>query len=384
MLGFSSAALDVTVNQVTFNDVVLNARGASNSTQIAGFLSDTVPVRVTLTAHSELRDVQVKAWIDGFRNDVEAESRTFVLVENSTYSELLNLELPSDIRDVTKSFTLYVRVFDATDNVEYAYNVKMQREAYSLDVLSVDYPLKVSAGDSFPVSVVVENNGFESMDDGFVVVSIPSLGVVSKAYFGDLSPLECDECDNEDSVQKIVNVKLPESVAAGLYEMEIKVYNRDVVLKAVKVINVDTYVSTSVIPTARTQEIRAGETKTYDLIIVNSGNSIKVYNLQTVSGNALSVSAPSVVSVGPQSSVTVPVTVSAAKTADLGSYTFSVSVDGKQTVLNAEVVAGSVVSNSVVALTVVLAVIFVVLLVVLIVLLVRKEKPSEEVETSYY
>ena len=42
------------------------------------------------------------------------------------------------------------------------------------------------------------------------------------------------------------------------------------------------------------------------------------------------------------------------------------------------------VSTSVVALTVILAIIFVVLLAVLVVLLTKKEKPIEEVETSYY
>jgi preprotein translocase subunit SecG len=98
----------------------------------------------------------------------------------------------------------------------------------------------------------------------------------------------------------------------------------------------------------------------------------------------LIVSAPAVVTVGPQSSTTVPISVTASDKADLGSYTFSVLVDGKQTVFGAEIVEGSSVSNPVVVLTVILAIIFVVLLVVLIVLLVRRDKPAEEAETSYY
>ena len=68
--------------------------------------------------------------------------------------------------------------------------------------------------------------------------------------------------------------------------------------------------------------------------------------------------------------------------AELGE-TFSVSVDGSQVSFVANVTSGSV-STSVVALTVILVIVFVVLLVVLIVLLTRKEKPTEEVETSYY
>lgn len=55
--------------------------------------------------------------------------------------------------------------------------------------------------------------------------------------------------------------------------------------------------------------------------------------------------------------------------------------DGDVAVLDGE---SETVSTSVVALTVILAIIFVVLLAVLVVLLTKKEKPIEEVETSYY
>ena len=98
----------------------------------------------------------------------------------------------------------------------------------------------------------------------------------------------------------------------------------------------------------------------------------------------MDVSAPSVVTVGPDSSETVSILVSAKDDAKIGTYTFSVDVDGKQAVFGANVV-GSSTSTSFVALTVVLVIIFLVLLAVLIVLLTtRKEKSTEEVETSYY
>jgi hypothetical protein len=53
-------------------------------------------------------------------------------------------------------------------------------------------------------------------------------------------------------------------------------------------------------------------------------------------------------------------------------------------VFGANVAEASDVSASVVALTVILVIIFIVLLAVLVTLLARKEKPMEEVETSYY
>ena len=122
------------------------------------------------------------------------------------------------------------------------------------------------------------------------------------------------------------------------------------------------------------------------IVIVNSANKVRVFNINAVSGTALSVSVPSVVTVGAGSSVTVPVTVRASNDADVGAYTFSVNVDDETVVFGANVTNGSAsgVSTSVVALTVVLVIIFVVLLIVLIVLLTRKEQTIEEVETSYY
>jgi uncharacterized membrane protein len=129
--------------------------------------------------------------------------------------------------------------------------------------------------------------------------------------------------------------------------------------------------------------LKAGETVTYELIIVNSDDNVKIYNLEAVAGEYLTVSVPSVVTVGPESSETVLVTVTAADNAEQGTYTFSVDVDGEQTVFGATI-EGSSVSTSVVALTVILVIVFIVLLAVLIALLTRKEKPIEEVETSYY
>jgi uncharacterized membrane protein len=203
---------------------------------------------------------------------------------------------------------------------------------------------------------------------------------------GDLVSTEsCDDnCDEEDSVQKTVYLKMPENAEAGVYELDVTIYNKESESTVSRLIKVGSSGTTTVIAAAKSQDLKAGETKTYDLIVVNSAKSVKIFNIQTVSGNALSVSSPSVVTIGPDSSTTVPITVTASNDASVGTYTFTVDVDGQQVVFGANVTSGSAVSTSVVALTVILVIIFVVLLVVLIVLLTRKEKTIEEVETSYY
>jgi hypothetical protein len=364
-----------------FNGVELGS-GVTMTGDVAG----TVPVRVTFDADANMSDVKVKVYMEGHRDDVSATTSRFDIVDGQTYTKLLSLQLPSDANDLTEEYTLYVDVVSKADKSPEEYTITMQRESYTLEILSVDYTSKVSPGEVFPVSVVVKDNGFNRADDNYVVASIPALGITTRGYAGDLIPTEecgsdCD--DEEDSVYRTVYLKVPENAEAGVYEMEVTVYNEDSEVTATKLISVGDSASTMVLAAVKTQDMNAGETKTYDLIIVNSADDVKVFNIQAVSGDALSVSVPSVVTVGPDSSQTVSVAVTAAKDAAVGTYTFSVNVDGKQTVFGANVVGGSV-SASVVALTVVLVIIFVVLLAVLVVLLTRKEKPIEEVETSYY
>lgn len=386
LVGFVAAEDLATDLTTEFNSVILDA----DSTVMAGFVGDTVPVRVSFIADTDEEDVRIKARIEGHRDDVYASTSRFDIIEGSTYTKLLNVRLPSDLDDLDKEFTLYVEVVSADSETRETYTVRMQRESYTLNILSLDYNTQVSSGDVVPVSVVVENTGFQRADDNFVVVSIPELGVSSKAYMGDLIQTEyCDDgCeDEEDSMQKTLYVKIPENAKSGVYDVKARVFNKDSETQASSLISVGESDSTMVLATMKNQDIEVGETKTYDLILVNSGEDLEIFRINSVSSDLI-VSAPSVVTVGPESSNTVEVSVTAPEGIEVGSYTFSLDVNGEQVLFGANVEEGDDLiddsSASVVALTVVLVIIFVVLLIVLIVLLTRKEKPSEEVETSYY
>ncbi|MEI6058215.1 MAG: hypothetical protein WCP89_00415 [archaeon] len=385
LVGLASAGNLANGVAVSFNDVSLGS-----STTMTGFSGDVIPVRVTFDAAKDMGDVRVKVSVEGTRDSVDAATARFDIISGNTYTKLLSLKLPADLKDTNQGFTLYVEVVSAEDRTERTYTISLQRESYTLNVLSVDYNSAVSAGEVFPISVVIKNLGFQRTDDTYVVASIPALGISSRAYAGDLIPVENGFDDNnnvneEDSVQKVVYLKMPENAKAGVYDLEIKVYNSDTETTVRKTVGVGAGASAMVLAAVKNQDMKAGETKTYDLVIVNSANKVKVFNINAVSGTALSVSVPSVVTVGAGSSVTVPVTVRASNDASVGAYTFSVNVDGETVVFGANVSGGSAgVSTSVVALTVVLVIIFVVLLIVLIVLLTRKEQTIQEVETSYY
>jgi hypothetical protein len=288
-----SASSFVDVTSVTFNDQLLG----SGPNQ-AGMAGDVVPVRIAFIANTDSQDVKVRAEIySGSNSYVDSTSR-FNVVANTSYAKLLSLQLPSDLKNVTKDLKLRIEVFDA-DSVETKYyTIKMQRESYEFEIISVDHNMVVAADDIMAVSVVVKNTGFERADDGFVTVSIPELGISAKGYLGDLVAAE-PFTDEEDSVQKVLYLRIPSNAKSGVYDVAVKAYNSD--------------------------------------------------SASTVSGAVKVVGSDE----------------SKAVSAD----------DGKD--------AGEV-STSVVVWTIVLVVIFLVLLAILVALLMKKDKPIEEVETSYY
>jgi uncharacterized membrane protein len=366
-------------------DVEFNGVTLDTVRTMSAIVGDFVPIRVTFNAYSNMEDVKVKVRMEGTQEDIYVSTDRFDMISGVTYTKLLSLSLPSDLDDLSKIHTLYVEIVSADDRTEVEYKITLQRESYTLDILSADYTSSVSAGDVFPVSVVVKNNGYNRADDVYVRVSIPALGISSQGYLGDLIPVEDYDGyeDEEDSVYETVYLQVPSNSLSGVYEMNIEVYNDDSSVTMTKLISVGESSATQVLAAVKNMDLNAGESVTYDLIIVNSGDSVEVFNLEAVFGDDLTVSVPSVVTVGPASSITVPVTVTASNSASVGTYTFSVNVGSESVVFGANVV-GTSVATSIVALTVILVIIFVVLLAVLIVLLTRKEKPMEEVETSYY
>jgi hypothetical protein len=234
------ATLPVTINQVEVNDVVL-----SDGVTLAGTASDSLPIVVQFTANAALEDLKVKVWIDGYRNDISASTSRFNVVENSTYSKSLTLTLPSvdDMDELNEDLTLYVEITDKSDNVEGSYQISLERESYAYDLLQADAPMKASAGEIIGVDVVLKNTGSSDLEDSFVTVSIPELGVSKKAYFGDLVSQDCidtddENCDTSDARERRIYVTIPSDVKTGDYSIEIKASNADASSIVRKVISI--------------------------------------------------------------------------------------------------------------------------------------------------
>jgi len=370
---------------------------------------ETIPIKVAFTAITDASDVKMRVWIDGYRSDIKDSTGRFELVEGSSYSRKFSLTVPSDI-DPTEDYSLIVRLSDKTGSDEYEYTLKIQRESYRLDVLNVEVDNEVIAGNTLAVDVVLKNRGMHNLEDLFVKVKIADLGIEKRVYFGDLAPLDdCEydedfadrgdeydhyeDCDGnrEDSVYKRVYLSIPSNARTGVYSLEVEAYNDDSLDTTKKSVVVKGSEDMSdVLSGTNAKSLNFGEEVSFDLVLVNTGNTMKVYSLTPESADGLIITVDSIVTVASDSSKTVKVRVKATDSAKEGTQNIAINVESdgelvKQAVFSANVEKqGKASRNSVVVLTIVLAIVFVVLLVILIVLLTRKPSAVESEETSYY
>ena len=395
------AAVDfVSIDEVEFDSTI------SSANTISGSVSQTVPVEVRFTALENASDVRVRTYIEGFKSDISDESSRFRIVKDNSYVKRFTLELPSslDLDELTEEeLTLLVR-FSARgmDSQEEAHSISVEKNQYSLNLLSIDRDEVVEAGKRLAITVVVENNGFERLDNVYVRATIPGLGISQKVYVGDLDSLrDSDDDDINDARERKIYLTLPRDAPAGNYDLELEAYNHDTSVTAntrVVVRGVDT----RVLPPVTAKTIAPGQETVFDIVLVNPSDRLVVYTVTPGETKGLFVEATEpIVTVSGDSSRSTGIKVRASKGLEEGTYLVSVNANSETGIseqisftVNVEK-AGSVTANvvagadgrpnTVVVLTIILVIIFVVLLIVLIVLLTRKPEESEEYgETNYY
>lgn len=389
---------DVEVNGISF--------ALDNVNQVAGIVSDTIPVVVKFTALEDVSDVRVEVRIDGFKDNIEDETSRFHILAGNTYVKRFTLTLPSstDLDELTEEeLTLLVR-FTARgrDSQEESVALEVQKDLYSLNLLSIERSEVVEAGNRLAVDVVVENNGFERLDNVYVRATIPGLGISNKVYVGDLESLR-DNFDDDinDARERRVYLTIPKNAPAGNYDLEIETYNHDTstsVLMRVVVRGVDT----RILPPVTAKTIAPGEETNFEIVLVNPSDRLVVYTITPEGTKGLFVEAAEpIVTVSSDSSRSTMINVRASNSVEEGTYlvtvsansetglsetiSFTVNVEKDRVSATGKAIGSARGPNSVVVLTVILVIIFVVLLIILIVLLSKKPADSEEFgETNYY
>lgn len=385
LLLVSSASAFADISSIEVNGV----EAISGNVNIGAFAGQTLPVRVTFYATADATDARVKVWLTGEKENAVSSER-FDVLNGSTYSRVVLVQIPSDI-DPSEKFVLDALVESRKDGVgdEALVNVTAQRSSYSIEVLDVNAPLKARSGDAIPVDIVLKNRGMHFAEDTFVKVKVTSLGLEQRAYFGDLSPLDQSNPDKEDAVEGRMYFNIPRSTPSGIYTLEVEAYNADseaTVTKKFAVVGASE--DTLVVSNTGSKSFNVGESEEYSITLVNTGSRVAVYELTPeATDKDLSVSLEEpVVAVPAGTSKTVKTNVVAK---DGGQYNFAIDVTSngelvKKAAFTANVENKGFGSNTTVLLTVILAIIFIVLLVVLIVLLTRKPEKTEEFGESYY
>jgi len=390
------------------NDMFVVDPPTSAVTVVAG---EEIELRVTFTSAVNASDVKVKAELEGQKKDVEAISNPFDVESNGRYTKYLTLKVPSELDDeLSDDLSLNVKIYNQDYKTEsFEIELRVQRESYDAEVMSISTVQSADAGETLPVDVVLKNVGYNDLDDLYVTVSIPALGVERTGYFGDIVAIECDDDDEDDdeiidtygvlvdrkcneddsdTVSGRIYLEIPENAKSGIYTVEVEVSNDDMSESAFKELVIENEFSgANVIATMTGKAVAVGEDAVYSILIVNPTSKLKVYRIVPEASADLSVSVDeSVIAIPAGSSKTVQITANAIAE---GAYNFNVDVFAGEELINkvalsANVEGSTVTRNPIVVLTVVLAIIFVVLLIVLIVLLGKKPEKTEEFGESYY
>jgi hypothetical protein len=357
----------VSANEITTHYDV-KVKGINTYTNdISVIAGETITLKVYFTADEDDSDVTLEAEIEGEKVDFDAISEPFDVEDGSTYRKVLNLKIPYELKDeVNGEVTLNIELDGKEHKTELEeITLKVQRPSYNTDFKSITVSNSVEAGETFPVDIVLKNNGYNDLEDVYVTVSIPALDLEKTSYFGDLVAIECDE-DDVDTASGRLYLKVPYDVEPGVYTLEVKAVNDDLATSKVKEITVKNDLLENV--------IKSGN----DLIILNPTDRVKVYKI--IAESPASVD-ESVIVVPAGSSRTVTVSSNAEE------YDFNVNVfSGEELIstINFSGNAEETITNPVIILTAVLGIIFIVLLVVLIVLVTKKPEKSEEFGESYY
>lgn len=386
MLATTTVAASQITNSYT---VYANGVAVSSGNTISVVEGDTLDIKVVFTSLIDATDVRMSAEVDGYNVDVDAETAKFDVEGGVRYIKSLSLKIPYELDDeLSDNSALEIKIYNKNDETELAdVSLRVQRESYNAEVMSISTTRAAEAGTLFPVSIVLKNKGYNNLDDVYVTAKIVELGAERSAYFGSLVALDDDDDDDtSDTVTGTIYVEIPDNAKTGIYTLEVEVSNDELTTKKTKQIVVESGLSgDNVFVTMTGKSVAAGEDAEYSMLIVNPTNKLRVYTIVPETSGKLTVSSDqSVVAIPAGTSMTVNVK---ARASEEGTYNFNVKVFAGEELINTVAlttsVEGSDMGSPMTILTIVLAIVFIVLLVVLFVLIGKKPK-QEELGESYY
>ncbi len=355
---------------------------------------ETITIKVYFDAWEDASDIRIKAELEGEKVDVSTRTGPFDTEDGYRYKKTLTLKVPYELKDqVSDDVTLTIKIWNGEYKTEEEIVLRVQRPSYSADIMSISVSQTAEAGETLPINIVLKNIGYNDLDDMYVTVKIPSLGIERTSYFGDLVAVEyCEDDDNychdddTDTTSGRFYLQIPYDVKSGIYTIEVDASNGDLIMsESAQIVIQNDFSTGNVIVSSLRKNGAVGGDIEYSLLIANPTNKLKAYRIVSESSGELSSSvSQSVIAIPAGSSKTVTITANAGST---GEYDFDVHIFSGEKLVESVTLTANVSGSSltpIVVLTIVLTIIFLVLLVVLIVLLGKKPEKSEEFGESYY
>ncbi|MEM1535288.1 MAG: hypothetical protein QXE64_00745 [Candidatus Pacearchaeota archaeon] len=395
--------------EIAVMDVYLNSHYVSSETfSIERGSTLSVKVLFLTSDISESGEVRVKAWIDGYRNEIKAETERFDIFAGRLYSKTLNLRLPDDMEDGL--YTLHVLITgkqallgDTSREIALA----VQRSNYLAEVLSVnlDLPAVIEAGKTLTATAVIKNRGSHKLEDIYVKAIISELGIEKTVYIGDLYARDYADDTERDTKVVAFSFSIPSNAESKTYTLHVIASNPDASAEKSanfevkgKVIEGETKVTETLTITTPSEraEVNAGEKARYEVVLINMGLSPLTIELSLsgLEGWARGSLSKTALVLPPRSSDTVTIELTADESALSGAHIFSLQATsaGKliasknlvAEVKGKELKAGGAGNIGLWIAIAILAAIALAMFITLIVLLVRQPKQVEKVEEIYY
>ncbi|MFP4524212.1 MAG: FixG Ig-like domain-containing protein [Candidatus Woesearchaeota archaeon] len=323
---------------------------------------EELDIRVSVEALADVEDVQIEAYISGYRyGDYERElvsdtSKIFDLRNGSHDKANLDLEVPLKIE--TEDTKLRIRVSNRNDeSFEETYQLDLvgvdKSEALRIKDFTVSPSSNVEAGRALSFKVRAKNYGDRDLDDAYLKVSIPSLGIADDETLDEI------EVDETETFEELL-LRIPKCTEPGTYTaratLEFDEYEEISETMEITVLeggvcetDEEPAKDKTVVTVPESQEVVMGTTGgVYPVMISNLGSTAKTYTLSASGAGEwgkVRFDPASVVVVEPESVKTVYMYVSAKEDAQAGSQVFKLDVesdsDSKEVVLSANLQEGA-------------------------------------------
>jgi hypothetical protein len=371
---------------LSFADVEVNGASVLDGRTLYVERGDTLNVRVTLMANTNLDDLRVKASIGGYEyGDVEQDSEIIKLDSGTTRVVSLRIQIPEDI-DASDDKNLKIEASNDDMEIEDFFTIRIQEKRHFVNLYDVFVNPGLTVRDYLSVSVVLENLGdcldvddCEPERNIIVEAALPQLGMSVRDSVDKLYPDNLEDDSDDSARDSTAKVNLPvmdlNNVPAGSYDLVVRAYynrNHDFSERKYTLVVDKGAVQNLILNADSTSKDIVSKSKvTYLVNIANLGNQDRSFlvNVEGVSSFGSVSVEPRTVTVGAGSTQDVLVTIDTNDKLVEGSNLFVVKLmENGQQVSELNLEARSARDGSTDSFKLGLQIAFVVLLVILIVL----------------